>query len=203
MSSHAKLAFDLNIQRAAYFLDIHEATQSGPGAPKLPRRELPRGAIVFAVGAIDAYLSELSAEVLVRQLETAPASQDKREVLKRVANELPTLSIELALLATQQERLNRLRESVVEYFSNQISNHGSKAVSNTLIRVGARPADVWNSLGSLGYKDPPGELDRWTSIRHQIVHQGRKPKVQRPAARVFVELAKSLAEEIDKAVAKC
>ena len=97
----AKAAFDVNIRRASYFLDIHEEAQQGAGAPSLPYRELPRGAVVFAVGALDAYLSEVSAEVIVRDLESAVAPTETREVLKRVQAEVPTLSLEIAVLRRQ------------------------------------------------------------------------------------------------------
>ena len=62
MASKAKKAFDRNIERAGFFLDIHKDATPGPGKPKLPLHELPRAAVVFAVGALDAYLSGVGAE---------------------------------------------------------------------------------------------------------------------------------------------
>lgn len=203
MAAPAKTAFDRNIQRAGYFLDIHEAMQVGAGAPDLPRRELPRGAVVFAVGAIDCYLAELSAEVLLRQLAAAPPTSAIRGVLERVGKEIPTLALEVALLPTQKDRLDRLRESIVSYFTNQTSNHGAKAVTETINRIGAKAADFWSALGSRGFKDVPNELDRWTNIRHQIVHQGARPKVRRPEARDFLVLAAAVVEEVDRIAQKC
>ena len=70
MATGAMRTFDINIRRASYFLDIHQQVHAGThGAPVLALRELPRGALVFAVGALDAYLSDVSAEVIIHQCE--------------------------------------------------------------------------------------------------------------------------------------
>lgn len=49
-------ALERNIQRARYFLLSHEdaTTEAGRGSPPARFRELPRAAVVFAVGALDA-----------------------------------------------------------------------------------------------------------------------------------------------------
>ena len=65
----AHMAFLPNIERARYFVDIHEEVHHGPGAPPLRYRELPRAAVVFAISALDAYISDALAEVVVKQLE--------------------------------------------------------------------------------------------------------------------------------------
>jgi len=201
MPTKAKSTFDVNIQRASYFLDIHAGAQRGAGAPKLPLRELPRGAIVFAVGAIDAYLSEVSAEIIVRELQENAAPPELRELLRRIQTEIPTLALEIALLATQRERVNRIREAVVEHFYNNISNHGSKAVARTVRRIGGKPADLWSALGAAGYREARQKLDRWTDIRHRIVHQGKKPGVWREHARGFIDLARAVVSRVDQLAA--
>lgn len=201
MATNAKLAFDVNIQRASYFLDIHEATQSGAGAPTRPRRELPRGAIVFAVGAIDAYLCEVSAEILIAQVKQSSASAALRETLTRVQKEIPALALEVAFLDTQASRMARIHKSIVEYFQNQTSQFGAKGVSATITRLGGNPEDVWSVLIQQGHHDPQQLLDRWTDVRHQIVHQGKKPRVWRPHARNFIQFAEALVQRVDSVVA--
>ena len=70
MPTESKRTFDVNMRRASYFLDLHESIHGGvQGAPQNPVRELPRASVVFAVGALDAYLSDVSAEVLVHLLQ--------------------------------------------------------------------------------------------------------------------------------------
>lgn len=201
MATNAKQAFDVNIQRASYFLDIHEAAQRGAGAPTIQQRELPRGAIVFAVGAIDAYLCEVSAEILIAQVQGAPASAALRETLTRVQKEVPALAVEVALLDTQASRVARIHEAIAEYFQNQTSQFGAKGVSATVTRLGGNPSDVWSFLIQQGHPDPQKFLDRWTDVRHQIVHQGRKPRVWRHHARDFIQFAQSLVGRVDSVVA--
>lgn len=197
MPTNAKPVFDRNIQRASYFLDIHEAGQGGVGAPAMPMRELPRGAIVFAVGAVDAYISEVSAEVIVRQLQAQLPTSSMRDLLKAVQREIPTLSLEVALLATQGERITRIREAIVDHFHSNVSSQGSKAVAAAVQRTGRPPADLWNALGGAGYPDAAGRLDDWTEIRHQIVHRGQSPQVRRPQARGFIDLAIAMVDRVD------
>lgn len=196
MSTRAKATFDINIQRASYFLDIHDDAHKRAGAPTLPYRELPRGTVVFAVGAIDAYLSEASAEYLVARLQLSAPVHDLRETLKRVCAEVPTLALEVALLPGPQDRLQRIRDSIVDHFHNSVSNQ-AKGVAATLQRIGSRPGDFWTSLVAEGYKDPASELDRWTEVRHQIVHRGQRPPIQKPSARSFLSLAKALVDRLD------
>jgi hypothetical protein len=197
LATDSKPTFDTNIKRAEYFLDIHEKAQSGRGAPPLPYRELPRGAVVFAVGALDAYISEVSAEVIVSQLQNSMANSDQREVLKRVQSEIPTLSLELALLEKKEERIGRIQESITNHFLNNVSNHGSKAVAAVLQRFEAKPRDCWQDLSNQGFKNPAAELDKWTNIRHEIVHEGKKAVVRRDQARKFIELARAVVKRID------
>ena len=202
MSSKAKATFNANIQRASYFLDIHEAMQTGRGAPDNPRRELPRGAVVFAVGAIDAYLSEVSAEVMVHQLSQNLSSQEFRDLLKKINQDVPTLALEVAVLSSQKERQQRIREAIADHFYNRVSNHGANAVASAVQRIGGKPADLWSALISNGHADPQGRLNHWTDVRHRIVHQGAKPQVTRPAAREFIAFTRALVDEIDKVASR-
>lgn len=190
-------AFDVNIQRSSYFLDIHEEAQQGAGAPPLPYRELPRGAVVFAVGALDAYLSEVSAEVMVREFQSTIASSGARETLKRIQSDLPTLALEISVLDNHNARLQRIRDVIVDHFQNRVSMHGAKAVSATAGRIGAKASDVWSALGSRNFADAQATLDKWTDIRHQVVHQGRKPTVRRPEARQCIALITEIVDVVD------
>ncbi len=204
MATESKAAFDVNIERASYFLQIHEDAQKGAGAPPLPYRELPRAAVVFAVGAADAYLSELSGEVLVSQLTKAVteglSTQRTRDVLQKVQKELPTLAIEVGLAGTQAQRMDYVRRAIADYFHNSVSNHGSKAVSATVQRLGGNVADVWSAVPQPGNTTPVSRLDTWTERRHHIVHQGKKTRVRRPDAEGFIEFAKALVARIDQIV---
>jgi len=197
MSTKAKKAFDINIRRASYFLDIHQETQIGAGAPTLARRELPRGAVVFAVGALDAYLSDVSADVVVTGLRSEPARQDLREVLRQVQKEIPTLSLEVALLPREADRVTHIQNAVLDHFRTNVSGHGVKAVSAAVQRMGRKSSDFWSEIVD-EYPDATAELDRWTEIRHQIVHLGMTPRVRRPHARDFIDLVRHIVATLDK-----
>lgn len=194
----AKRTFDVNVQRASYFLEIHKDKQKGAGAPTGPYRELPRGALVFAVGALDAYLSEASAEVLLVQAQAAAPSGELRDILRKVQVELPGLALELALLSTQAERMQRLRDCVVDHFQNHVSNHGAKAVAAAVGRFGGKVNDFWSALKKDGFADAAAELEKWTNVRHDIVHRGKKPAVRRPDAQQFIQLAQAVVQQLEK-----
>jgi hypothetical protein len=197
MQTDAKKAFDINIRRASYFLDIHQETQTGAGAPTLARRELPRGAVVFAVGALDAYLSDVSADVVVTGLRSEPGRQDLRDVLRQVQKEIPTLSLEVALLPRETDRVSHIQNAVLDYFRTSVSGHGVKAVSAAVHRMGPRPSDFWAEIED-EYPDARAQLDHWTEIRHQIVHLGMRPRVWRPHARNFIDLVRHIVATLDK-----
>jgi hypothetical protein len=202
MPTISRKAFDKNIGRAAHFLSIHAKGQAGAGAPPLAYRELPRASVVFAIGAIDAYLSEVCAEVLVAQLQTAPATQGQELILKQVQSTLPTLPIELCLMPTRGARIVRLQESIANHFHNSVSNHGSKAVSNCLTLIGCKPTDLWSVLEQRGHSRPQTHLDDWTNTRHQIVHQGRSSRVRRIQAKVLIDFAQALVARFDDLATK-
>jgi len=197
-STKSRKTFLVNIQRATYFLDIHEEIQKGKGAPPTPYRELPRGAVVFAIGALDTYLSEVSAEIIVRDLQNKPSSNDAKEVLKRIHQDAPTIGLELCFLATQSERVTRAQDLITDYFHNKVSMHGSKAVSATAGRIGSKAQDIWSALESSGMADCRQNLDDWTEVRHKIVHQGKRESVTRTQAREVIKLVTAIAETIDK-----
>ncbi len=202
MASDAKAVFDRNIERASHFLDIHQNAQRGPGAPTLPLRELPRAAIVFGVGALDAYLTELAGEILVARLGAGTGNASMRNVLQRASGELPTLAIETALLPEGADRLAYVRSAIVEHFQTAVSAHGSKAVARTLQMVDANTANVWSSVSSNGSSDPAKKLDDWTDIRHRIVHRGERPRTHRVRARECLDLIAAIVDAIEDEVAR-
>jgi hypothetical protein len=55
--------FETNLERSRAFLRIFD-TDRRPGRPTSDEKELLRGSLVFAVGALDAYLSDLILEVV-------------------------------------------------------------------------------------------------------------------------------------------
>src|SRR3954451_3553341 len=177
----AYFAFAQNVGRARALSRIFDSgslkpktgDQRGRGKPSDEERELLRATVIFSIGALDAYLSDVAAEVLVGQLENArlPTS-DARNVLQRVQKEIPTLSLELALTSDADERRQLAQQAITDHLANRVSNHGAAGVASTLGRLGA--TIDWEAV-SLGAKSKlrtsprqssAAVLDRWTERRH-------------------------------------
>jgi len=190
-------AFDKNAKRASSFLAIHEAeTKSKQGAPTGPFRELPRGAVVFAVGALDAYLSEASAEGMVKQLQAAPGNPAARGVLKKIQSKAPGLALEASLLATQKDREERIQQGITEFFHDHVSQHGPKAVTATIQLIGGDKDRAW-AVVETKYPQSQATLEAWTKKRHRIVHQGKSENVTRPQAEDCIALIQAIAVAVD------
>ena len=203
MSTKSKQTLDLNLRRAGYFLDLHESVHAGAqGAPRNPVRELPRAAVVFAIGALDAYLSDVSAEVIVSLLQKDLPESEIRDILKRIQGDIPTLSLEISLLQDHEDRVSRVREAIADHLYNRVSNHGKKAVSRTIERLGGSAQDIWSALGAKGFKGAADTLEEWTLKRHQIIHQGRAVRVQRSQARDCIELISAIGDLVDSIAIK-
>ena len=165
-----------------------------------------RASVIVTIGALDAYLSDVAAEVLVAQLRGRQSrSDDARGLLRRVLKEVDTLPLELALLSDQDDREALISDVLRDHLSNKVSNHGAKGVAATVERMGAR--FDWTDLeskipASLGFsKDPTsaaGLLDAWTDRRHALVHRGRALLIMSPRAKALVSFVESLAEEVDR-----
>ena len=202
MASEAKKAFNVNIQRSGYFLDIHQQAHPSAGAPTLPYRELPRAAVVFAIGALDAYLSELAAEVMVQRLRKGIASSEARDVLQKIERKMPSLALEAALFQREEQRLGFVQQAIANYYHSSVSNHGPDSVGDVCKALNLSVSLVWSdsTVTSLG---GPAELKRWTEVRHQIVHRGEKPRVRRDAhARPCVELVTAIVGAIEAEIAR-
>lgn len=97
---------------------MHAGTR---GAPKLAPRELPRGAVVFAVGALDSYLSDVSAEVMIYQCQQDDVTGDTRTIMRTVSQQLPGLALELAITEDDTDRVDRLRSAIVDHLQTAVS----------------------------------------------------------------------------------
>ncbi len=200
--TESKKAFDGNVQRARYFLEIHEEAQKGRGSPSNRYRELPRAALVFAVGAIDAYLAEVTAEVLVSKLHrSVPEGEPEsppRQLLNLLAKEIPGLALETVLMPDTSRRLAHVQRTVADHFHNKVTSHGAEAVGRAIERMGGRAVDLWSALKKSGGERPQVRLNRWTERRHKIVHQGQRPQVRRDDAKRFIDFTTELVERLDE-----
>lgn len=197
MASVAKMAFDQNVLRSRHFLTIHQNAHARVGAPGLPLRELPRAAVVFSVGAFDAYLSAVAGEKIVARLAAAGGNNTIRDVMSKVARDLPGLAIEVALLPAANDRLAYVQNVVVDHFQTGVSAHGSKAVARIVEMLDGSTAKVWQDVSGKGFVNPAKALDDWTVIRHSIVHRGDRPKLRRERATVCIDLIAAIGQATD------
>lgn len=133
--SEPRKALAKNLERAGFFLSISKSVGSPLNRTK-EYKELSRASLVFSIGAFDAYLSEITAEVLVNGLRNGTGivanSTRARNALQSVTKALPTLALELALKSDEAERTALARSVIVEHFHTSVSNHGKKAVDATI-----------------------------------------------------------------------
>lgn len=206
-------AFEKNLTRARRFVEVFDAgdlhpeptKRRGKGQPSKHENELLRASVIMGIGTLDAYLSDVAAEVLVAQLESATSNpgESARNVLHRVTKEIDTLPLELALVTDPRQRSRIARERIADYLSNRVSNHGPKGVVTTLERMGC--AVDWSAivvpqdLVTKTAKDPPAALEEWTGKRHQLVHQGREIQVVRKKAGGLLDLVDAIAHMVDAA----
>lgn len=216
-TTSAWLVLEKNLNRTRAFTRIFFAGNTkpqpgqkrGPGKPSDEEKELLRAAVVFSIGTLDAYMSEVAAEVLVAQLEDArkTPTPSSRNLLRRVAKEIDTLALELALTADPEQRRDVARRALVEHLTSNVSNHGAKAVSATLERMGeVQPGKVWTSLDAhlsrwpklaTGGRKSAGVLDQWTAHRHSIVHEGKAIAINGEHVNELLDFVASLGEELD------
>lgn len=138
-TERAFATFKTNVKRASYFLDIHEKIQKGPGSPPKANRELPREALVFVVGALDTFLGDWSASVIIEGMRKGSSHGNAKTVLEQVQKRIPTLSLEVALISDEESRITYIDEAITKYFYSQTSQHGAKAVSAAVDLSGNAP----------------------------------------------------------------
>lgn len=210
-------ALQVNLKRPRALLEMFDAGSLKPtpgarrsrGKPGWQENELLRAAVIVGIGGLDAYLSDVAAEVLIAQLEHASnPNSDARNVLRRVMNEVDTLALELALLTDPAERRHVAQTAIGDHIANRVSNHGAKGVAATLGRMG-QTMD-WSELNKRvppsllvsGVKPTaPAVLDEWTERRHKLVHQSKALRIKNDQARGLVDFVEVIARAVDAVAA--
>lgn len=209
----ALAAFKVTIKRPHALLEMFDAgslkpkkgDKRGRGKPSWQENELLRAAVIMGIGALDAYLSDVAAEVLVAQLANADTpSSDARAVLKQVLDEIKTLPLELALLTDPGKRKEVAQAAIQDHLANRVSNHGAKGVATTLARMGETiewselDASIRDDLKLNNVKSSPAALlDAWTQRRHALVHHGKALRIGGPAARALIRFVEDIAAVVD------
>jgi hypothetical protein len=191
--TQAHVVFVANLDRARAFLRIFDKDR-GVGQPSNDEKELLRGSLVFAVGALDAYLSELVLEIVP---EHGPKSKQLTEGLKAIARSDPSLSLRVALAGTEADRKAEFRSALDEWLATK-SFQGPEKVMAALSYVAC--ALEWHVFDAATDVDTAAQLHKITKDRHEIVHNGKKPYIKRKMAGDTNDLIAKIERLIDDEV---
>jgi hypothetical protein len=187
--------FETNLERSRAFLRIFDKDRK-VGQPSNDEKELLRGSLVFAVGALDAYLSDLILEVVPA---AGPKSSYLADALKAIARADPGLSLRVALATSPADGREEFRSALSEWLATK-SFHGPEKVTQALGYINC--SIPWADLDKATGEDAAKELTRITDDRHAIVHEGQKPYIRRDLAEQANNLVASIARHIDGEVCK-
>jgi hypothetical protein len=191
----ASSVFETNLGRSRAFLRIFDQERR-PGQPSSDEKELLRGSLVFAVGALDAYLSDLILEVVPSY---GPKSRHLADALKAIARNDPGLALRVALAPTKSDGVDEFRSALQEWLATK-SFQGPDKLLEALGYV-ACPID-WPSFDQATGQSTATELARITKERHGIVHEGKRPYIRRHLAEQANTLVADIVRHIDAEVCR-
>jgi hypothetical protein len=162
------------------FFDLPGGSPRTAGQPRSHEQELLRSVLVLGIGALDAYLSELTTELVPKLARGGTAFT----IFDRLMKDQGGLILQAIYLGSNDlERA--LADAVESYLAGSVM-HGSKAVMQVngwcALTLGA--TDFNGGRFSSAFKS----LDSWTDKRHRIVHRGELVKMKRSDATDVLEL---------------
>lgn len=192
-------AFLVNIDRSRAFLRMFDEPGGQPrgvGQPSSDEKELLRGAVVFSVGALDAFLHELILEIVPR---FGGVQDALNEALRHITRDDPGLALRMNLMSEQADKRVAFR-SALDGWLSQKSFQGPEAVIRAISYVGCGLA--WTDFDVATGENTPERLQHFTEMRHNIVHRGFKPNIGRPSADQCVGLVEVIANLVNAETVK-
>lgn len=187
--------FRTNLSRSRAFIRLFDGPGGrAPGQPSNDEKELLRGAVVFAVGALDAYLHELILEVVP---EHGGDRNELTDALRAIAREDPALSLRVALAPDAAARTREFRSALDMWLAAK-SFQGAAAVTRALSYLGC--SMPWTAFDAATGANTADRLEHFTRMRHGIVHRGERPFIRRAQASECCELVSAIASTIEAAV---
>ena len=186
-------SFTANIDRAKALIRIFDRGRSR-GRPRKEDTQLTRSALVFTIGALDAYLHDLVLEVAGKfvpesdELDRAVKAMDPQDLVQN-----------LARAKTHDQVQERFRRRLDEHFDDA-SFMGVKGLQRALKLVGC-PMGLDELSVNLGRPKFKQELGRYTDQRHRIIHRGENVRVKKEQADDCVDLVWNIVGNVDDAVA--
>ena len=159
------------MRRAESFLKAYRELHGKPGRVPKRRADLLRGAVVFAVAAMDAYIRDTIASCLAKVV-AARAKTGKalpRALVKTIESAMNT---ETLIKAAYASRTGSHIRSAVEGKLAEKSFQSTKAIAEAFNIIGLDDfvSKVTNK-GCFDKKDMEGKIREITKRRHLIVHQ--------------------------------
>lgn len=188
-------AFLVNMNRSVAFLRMFDqpgGVARGVGQPSSDEKELLRGAVVFAVGALDAFLHELILEIVPR---FGGAQVALSEALKQIAKDDPALALRMNLERHEADK-RRAFAGALDVWLSQKSFQGPEAVMRALSYMGC--GLKWDAFDAESGKDTAEGLTHFTDLRHKMVHRGEKPTIGRASAGECVDLVEAIAKLVNR-----
>jgi hypothetical protein len=182
--------FETNLERSRAFLRIFDKDR-GVGQPSNDEKELLRGSLVFAVGALDAYLSDLILEIIPAH---GPKSPQLSDALREIARADPGLSLRVALAHSPAASREEFGAALADWLATK-SFHGPAKVTQALGYI-ACPI-TWPEFDAATGRDTAADLTRITNDRHAIVHEGKLPYIRRDLAESANRLVADIAARVD------
>ncbi len=161
--------FEQCVQRARNLVKLHKAAHGRAGKPERYTTDAHRAAIVLAVSALDAFVSEFvlsrTRSLLASRGQELPPSL--RDHIKRFLKDDDLLDA-----ARSDDLLERVNKAFRSDFDRR-SFQGSKVIEEYLQMVGYK--DIFKDIASkarLNEDTLRKDLDRFTQRRHAIAHRG-------------------------------
>jgi hypothetical protein len=185
--------FDLNVKRSRAFIRVFDGTETSrkQGRPTNDEVELLRGALVFAVGALDNFITELILELVPK---FGCSGEAMKQPLTEIAKADPSLSLRVALAGTGNPE-DEFRNAL----SNWLETKSFHGVEKILVALGYIGVTIDESTLPTTWKQ---SLNDFTERRHQIVHRGDKSVVKREQAQECTDLVEAIGKAINKAAVK-
>ncbi len=188
--------FEKNLERSRSFLRIFDVDRTA-GRPSNDEKELLRGAIVFAIGALDSFLHDLVLEIVPK---FGGDRQALAGALRAIAKDDPGLSLRLSLAPDGVSKEDEFRSALDDWLERK-SFQGVAHVVNALAYAGV-------DLSIEDFDQHTGvhtaeRLDHYTNLRHRIVHRGARPAVNRGHAQECLDLIAAMARAINTEAVAC
>jgi hypothetical protein len=191
--------FEANNNRAKAFLRLFDRPGGRPrraGQPSADENQLLRGAIVFAIAALDAYFHDLILEIVPRFGGSQASLSD---ALRRMAKDDPSLALRVSLASNEAARRAEFRIAL-DLFLSQQSFQGPEAVSRALAYVGSTL--TWSDIDAASGGNAAARLSTFSKVRHEMVHRGTNPSIRRASPGECVDLVQSLVRCVDADAAR-